>query len=132
MNADQSVLNDLGLPTSAEQIIWQTDSPIFSFQGDRNISVINNVVMNIKKPGPAEYLGFGEQGGRTLLKQPTFMNYFCARPVVFSITNFDSFSEQVTTTTTTTRSMDKEPWILKSLCMPYWITRVSNWLGTDS
>ncbi|KAI8211645.1 hypothetical protein K4K52_009996 [Colletotrichum sp. SAR 10_76] len=49
----------------------------FLHQDDKNIDVINNVVLNIDKPGPAQYLGFGEQGGRTVLKEPTFMNYFC-------------------------------------------------------
>lgn len=38
---------------------------------------INNVVLTLSKPGPGEYLGFGEQGGRLVLKNPTFMNYYC-------------------------------------------------------
>lgn len=60
-----------------EQIIWQTTEQTFSYQGDPNIGVINNVVLKVNKPGPAEYLGFGEQGGRTVLKRPTYMNFFC-------------------------------------------------------
>lgn len=60
-----------------EQVIWQTTEQAFSYQGDPNIEAINNVVLNVNKPGPAKYLGFGEQGGRTVLKNPTYMNFFC-------------------------------------------------------
>lgn len=61
----------------SEHVIWQTGAQAFSYQGNQDIPAINNVVLNIKKPTPADYLGFGEQGGRTVLKKPTFMNYFC-------------------------------------------------------
>lgn len=37
----------------------------------------NTVFMNVNKLGLAGYVGFGEQSGRTVLKKPTFMNYFC-------------------------------------------------------
>jgi hypothetical protein len=60
-----------------EQIIWQTTDQTFSYQGDPIIDAVNNVVLNIKKPGPAAYLGFGEQGGRTVIKKPTYLNFFC-------------------------------------------------------
>ncbi|KAF4469981.1 hypothetical protein FALBO_3118, partial [Fusarium albosuccineum] len=60
-----------------QQIIWETADPAFSYQGDPNIGVINNVVLNIKKPVLSRYLGFGEQGGQTVLRSPTFMNYYC-------------------------------------------------------
>ncbi|KAL9091937.1 MAG: hypothetical protein Q9165_004689 [Trypethelium subeluteriae] len=79
MPSDSEVLKELGVGgvSAAEQVVWQTASQVFSYQGDPHINVINNVVMNVVKPPSGEYLGFGEQGGRTVLKKPTFMNYFC-------------------------------------------------------
>ncbi|KAF4873613.1 Alpha-glucosidase 2 [Colletotrichum siamense] len=62
---------------SSEEVIWQTNAQTFSYQGHSKIGAINNVVLNVHKPNPAEYLGFGEQGGRTVLKKPTYMNFFC-------------------------------------------------------
>ncbi|KAF5004990.1 hypothetical protein FDECE_8515 [Fusarium decemcellulare] len=59
-----------------QQIIWETADPAFSYQGDPHVGVINNVVLNIKKPVLSRYLGFGEQGGSTVLRGPTFMNYY--------------------------------------------------------
>lgn len=79
MDADPSLLQSVGVDTTLgiEQIIWQTTDQAFSYQQNKEIDAINNVVLNVKKPGPAEYLGFGEQGGRTVLKKPTYLNYFC-------------------------------------------------------
>ncbi|KAJ3536576.1 hypothetical protein NM208_g6658 [Fusarium decemcellulare] len=42
-----------------QQIIWETADPAFSYQGDPHVGVINNVVLNIKKPVLSRYLGFG-------------------------------------------------------------------------
>jgi len=77
--ADESLLQSVGVDTisQVEQIIWQTTDQTFAYQQNKEIDAINNVVMSIKKPGPAEYLGFGEQGGKTVLKKPTYLNYFC-------------------------------------------------------
>lgn len=79
MPTESAVINELSLPivTAEEQIIWQTSQQTFAYQGDPTIGIINNVVMNVNKPTQAEYVGFGEQGGRTVLKRPTYMNYFC-------------------------------------------------------
>ena len=76
---DSSVISELSLPavTAEEQIIWQTSQQTFAYQEDPSIGIINNVVMNVNKPTQAEYVGFGEQGGRTVLKRPTYMNFFC-------------------------------------------------------
>ncbi|KAI8226952.1 hypothetical protein K4K55_008238 [Colletotrichum sp. SAR 10_96] len=63
--------------STSEQIIWQTTKQTFMHQDDAKIGVINNVVLNVNKPTQAQYLGFGEQGGRTVLKKPTYMNFFC-------------------------------------------------------
>jgi hypothetical protein len=75
----QFELNELGVSASnlSEQIIWQTSEQAFSYQLNPNINIINNVVMKVVKPAQADYVGFGEQGGRTVMKKPTYMNYFC-------------------------------------------------------
>ncbi|RGP76822.1 hypothetical protein FLONG3_5065 [Fusarium longipes] len=79
LDADPTLSQSVGVNTTSEveQIIWQTTDQTFSYQQNKEIDAINNVVLNIKKPGPAEYLGFGEQGGKTVLKKPTYLNYFC-------------------------------------------------------
>ncbi|KAH7006487.1 glycosyl hydrolases family 31-domain-containing protein [Fusarium venenatum] len=76
---DQSISQSVGINNAleVEQIIWQTTDQTFSYETNGSIDVIKNVVLNVKKPGPAEYLGFGEQGGKTVLKKPTYLNYFC-------------------------------------------------------
>ena len=76
---DSAVINELSLPavTAEEQIVWQTSQQAFAYQENSSIGIINNVVLNAYKPTQAEYVGFGEQGGRTVLKRPTYMNYFC-------------------------------------------------------
>ncbi|KAJ3952934.1 hypothetical protein N0V92_010611 [Colletotrichum tropicale] len=76
--SDVATLTDVGITTTAtEHVIWRTTAQTFLHKDDKTIDAINNVVLNIDKPGPAQYLGFGEQGGRTVLKKPTYMNYFC-------------------------------------------------------
>ncbi|KAK7393939.1 hypothetical protein QQX98_013278, partial [Neonectria punicea] len=79
LETSPSFVKSLGVleATDCEQIIWQTTDQAFSYQGNPSIGVINNVVLNVNKPTQAEYLGFGEQGGRTVLKKPTYMNFFC-------------------------------------------------------
>ena len=66
-----------GLSTSSvEKVIWQT-SPTRTFVQSPEAPRATNIVLNVTKPGPAEYIGFGEQGGRTVIKSATLMNYFC-------------------------------------------------------
>ncbi|KAF5576151.1 alpha-glucosidase 2 [Fusarium pseudocircinatum] len=79
LDADPAFLKTVGIDTVSEyeEIIWQTKEETFSYQGNPSIGAVNNVVLNIKKPGPAAYLGFGEQGGRTVIKKPTYLNFFC-------------------------------------------------------
>ncbi|KAI1029481.1 hypothetical protein LB504_010760 [Fusarium proliferatum] len=79
LDADPAFLKTVGIDTVSEyeEIIWQTTEETFSYQGNPSIGAVNNVVLNIKKPGPAAYLGFGEQGGRTVIKKPTYLNFFC-------------------------------------------------------
>lgn len=62
--------------TPGEKLIWETrKTPLRHVLGEPNI--INNIVLNLTRPGSSSYLGFGEQGGRSLLKDPSFMNYYC-------------------------------------------------------
>ncbi|CAM1508904.1 Fc.00g026430.m01.CDS01 [Cosmosporella sp. VM-42] len=79
MKPTPSYLKSTGVQelSTSEQVIWQTTAETFKYEGDPNIGAINNVVLNVSKPTSAAYLGFGEQGGRTVLKKPTFMNFFC-------------------------------------------------------
>lgn len=62
--------------SSVERVIWQT-SPTRTFSQNPEAPRASNIVLSIAKPGPAEYIGFGEQGGRTVMKSSTLMNYFC-------------------------------------------------------
>lgn len=63
-------------PVSVEKVIWQT-SPSWTFLQNPEDPSLTNIVLNVAKPGSAEYVGFGEQGGRTVVKSPTLLNYFC-------------------------------------------------------
>lgn len=69
----------------AERVIWQTSPETFrTYVHPDHPKVLKNVILDIIKPGPAEYIGFGEQGGMAFMKKPTFMNYF----------NFDNMQYQ--------------------------------------
>lgn len=50
-------------------IVWETKSRGLQYQDDATI-------LHVDKPLTAKYLGFGEQGGRSLFKDKTYMNYF--------------------------------------------------------
>ncbi|KAH9904314.1 glycosyl hydrolases family 31-domain-containing protein [Xylariomycetidae sp. FL2044] len=56
-------------PGRSNAIIWQTKVRGLMYQDSATI-------LNIDKPLTAKYLGFGEQGGKSLFKSNTFMNYF--------------------------------------------------------
>jgi hypothetical protein len=60
----------------SDKIVWQTSPTTFRWNRHPDHHMIKDVVLDIIKPGHAEYVGFGEQGGPNFLKQPTFMNYF--------------------------------------------------------
>jgi alpha-glucosidase (family GH31 glycosyl hydrolase) len=57
------------VPGQSNAIVWQTKDYGLLYEGDATI-------LNIDKPATAKYLGFGEQGGRSLYKDNSFMNYF--------------------------------------------------------
>jgi hypothetical protein len=60
----------------AEKVIWQTSPKTFRWKTNPQYRVLKNVVLDVVKPGNGKYLGFGEQGGMSFVKQPTFMNFF--------------------------------------------------------
>ncbi|KZT58892.1 glycoside hydrolase family 31 protein [Calocera cornea HHB12733] len=66
-------LHALNVPM--EKVVWQTISRPFRYEPLHYR--VNNIVCHIWKKGSAEFLGFGEQGGKHLLKTPSMMNYYC-------------------------------------------------------
>ena len=62
--------------SSVEKVVWQT-SPTQTFLQNPEAPRATNIILNVAKPDPAKYVGFGEQGGRTVMKSATLMNYFC-------------------------------------------------------
>lgn len=58
----------------AEKIVWQTSEKTFCWQLIK--PTVKNILLDVVKAGPGEFLGFGEQGGTSFLKKPTFMNYY--------------------------------------------------------
>ncbi|KAK7934903.1 glycoside hydrolase family 31 protein [Apiospora marii] len=66
LNSCDSIPHEYG---RANAIIWETKSRALLYQEDATI-------LNIDKPLTAKYLGFGEQGGKHLFKDKTYMNYF--------------------------------------------------------
>jgi len=68
-------------PIRARKIIWSTPAGFLTF---KTVGTAQNIVLTANKPGPARYLGFGEQGGQQLLKRPTLMNYFNSDNMTYS------------------------------------------------
>ena len=54
-------------------IIWKTAPNGLSWARKGETT---NAILSVCKPGAALYTGFGEQGGMSLFKYNTFMNYF--------------------------------------------------------
>lgn len=57
-------------PGVVQAIVWQTK--------DYGLQYYDNgaVILNIAKPVTADHMGFGEQGGKSLFKKRTYLNYF--------------------------------------------------------
>jgi hypothetical protein len=58
------------------RVVWETSPKTFRWHIHEVHDMLKDVVLDVIKPGHGEYLGFGEQGGTSFAKQPTFMNYF--------------------------------------------------------
>lgn len=65
-------ISDIHAPTPF--VLWQTDDPalFFAFNGDRDFSIAHA----IRKSPTARYIGFGEHGGRALVKNTEQVNFF--------------------------------------------------------
>jgi hypothetical protein len=50
-------------------VIWKTKPRGLQYQG-------NATVLSVEKSVTADFMGFGEQGGKHLFKKKTYMNYF--------------------------------------------------------
>lgn len=55
------------------RVIWETVKRPIRWQ---KFGETYATVLSLVKPGSAKYIGFGEQGGKSLLKKSTYMNYF--------------------------------------------------------
>lgn len=69
-------------------IIWKTKPRGLQYKG-------NAVILSVEKSATADYLGFGEQGGKNLFKKKTYMNYFSKhttnKPCIPSLTQLARF-----------------------------------------
>ncbi|KAH7134411.1 glycosyl hydrolases family 31-domain-containing protein, partial [Dactylonectria macrodidyma] len=69
---DVSTIDKLSLVTqkgAEAAIIWKTKPRGLQYRG-------NATILSIEKSVTADYMGFGEQGGKNLFKKKTYMNYF--------------------------------------------------------
>jgi hypothetical protein len=70
--ADAGTVKQLELPVSRgtqAAIIWKTKPRGLQYSGTAT-------VLSIEKSVTADFMGFGEQGGKSLFKKKTYMNYF--------------------------------------------------------
>ena len=69
---DSDSVKQLDLPTASgasSAIVWKTKPRGLQYRD-------NSTVLVLEKSVTADYIGFGEQGGKNLFKKKTFMNYF--------------------------------------------------------
>ncbi|KAH7002467.1 glycosyl hydrolases family 31-domain-containing protein [Ilyonectria destructans] len=69
---DSSTIEKLHLTTSkgAEAaVVWKTKPRGLQYRD-------NATILSVEKSATADYMGFGEQGGKNLFKKKTYMNYF--------------------------------------------------------
>ncbi|KAL8792282.1 MAG: hypothetical protein Q9195_005161 [Heterodermia aff. obscurata] len=57
------------VPGRRPLVVWQMSERGIRYQG-------KSTILSVQKPSTARYLGFGEQGGSSLIKDKTFMDYF--------------------------------------------------------
>lgn len=62
--------------TARIKVIWQTSPETFRYKRHATHDMLKDVVIDVVKAGHGEFIGFGEQGGTSFAKKPTFMNYF--------------------------------------------------------
>ncbi|KAL0256827.1 hypothetical protein SLS55_007636 [Diplodia seriata] len=61
---------------SGQAVIWKTKKRPLQYQVRDTEQEPSAIVLSVEKPDPARYMGFGEQGGKDLFKDNTYMNYF--------------------------------------------------------
>ncbi|EKG12891.1 Glycoside hydrolase family 31 [Macrophomina phaseolina MS6] len=61
---------------SGQAVIWKTKKRPLQYQVRGSDKEPCAIVLSVEKPDPARFMGFGEQGGKDLFKDNTFMNYF--------------------------------------------------------
>lgn len=91
---DSDSVKQLELPTTigaASAIVWKTKPRGLQYRE-------NSTVLVVEKSVTADYIGFGEQGGKNLFKKKTFMNYFSTYIQVPGIRMFDLTWLQILTT----------------------------------
>jgi hypothetical protein len=79
---DVGTAKQLELPVfkgSQAAIIWRTKPRGLQYSGTAT-------VLSVEKSVTADFMGFGEQGGKSLFKRKTYMNYFSK-----SITSYPQF-----------------------------------------
>lgn len=59
-----------------QRIVWQTSPETFRYKLHDDHAMLKDIVLDVIKAGPGEFIGWGEQGGTGFMKKPTFMNYF--------------------------------------------------------
>ena len=59
-------------------VVWQTQMNGVRYQDSATI-------LSVQKPSTAAYLGWGEQGGTSLFKDDTFLNYFSKFPLAYGL-----------------------------------------------
>lgn len=70
--ADAGTVKQVELPVSRgaqAAVIWRTKPRGLQYSGTAT-------VLSVEKSVTADFMGFGEQGGKSLFKKKTYMNYF--------------------------------------------------------
>ncbi|KAI5839123.1 alpha-1,4-glucan lyase [Morchella snyderi] len=61
---------------SSVKTVWQTSAKTFRYKAQGEHAVLKPVILDVVKAGHGEFVGWGEQGGSSFMKKPSYMNYF--------------------------------------------------------
>ena len=70
------------VPGWRPSVVWQTSERGIRYQG-------KSTILSVEKPSTARYLGFGEQGGSSFIKDKTFLDYFSKQFYALELTKAD-------------------------------------------
>lgn len=62
--------------TLGGEIVWQTSERALLHHVNETHGMMKDVVLDIEKTSSGAFVGWGEQGGTSFMKQPCYMNYF--------------------------------------------------------